>query len=322
MILSLRANGIIIAVCSKNEMENALIPFRSHPDMLIKEEDISVFVANWDDKASNIENIASKLNIGIESIVFLDDNPFERELVRNALPQVAVPELSNDPSTFVRDFLEARYFETIAITEEDKMRPINYKQNADRSESIKNSRNIKEYLKTLEMELEVGTVYPSNEERVTQLINKTNQFNLTGHRYTKADVQNKSKDPNHIFLQARLKDRFGDNGIISVLDAQIDDRCCKINLWVMSCRVFGREVEFGIFKALCSLVKEHKTMKILGTYVPTEKNSIVAGLYERLGFKVSFQSSTETIWEKLISDDQLDYSDLPMSLKINGIAND
>ena len=153
MILSLRANGIIIAVCSKNEMENALIPFRSHPDMLIKEEDISVFVANWDDKASNIENIASKLNIGIESIVFLDDNPFERELVRNALPQVAVPELSNDPSTFVRDFLEARYFETIAITEEDKMRPINYKQNADRSESIKNSRNIKEYLKTLEMEL-------------------------------------------------------------------------------------------------------------------------------------------------------------------------
>ena len=284
--LSLRERGIMLAVCSKNTDEVAREPFKSHPDMLLKEEHITVFQANWKDKASNIKAIAKGLNIGLDSLVFADDNPMERAHVRAALPEVSVPELGNDPANYTWLISAAGYFESISFSAEDQIRAQAYDAEAKRLEVKEQYGNDGDYLESLGMKIRFAEFDELNRPRITQLINKTNQFNLTTRRYTENEVKTFEEDPNYFTLQARLSDRFGDSGMIAVvIGKKVSLNCLELDSWLMSCRVLGRKIEEAMMQYIVENAKATGINKLLATYIPTAKNSMVAGHYEGLGFK-------------------------------------
>jgi FkbH-like protein len=291
-LLGLARRGVILAVCSKNDEVNARLPFQQHPEMLLKETDIACFVANWNDKAANLRHIAGTLNLGIDSIVFVDDNPFERNLVREALPAVAVPELPQDPSSYVSCLADAGYFEALSLTEEDRVRVEQYRANADREQIRQSSTDIGGYLQALNMELTWREVDDISLPRVVQLINKTNQFNLTTKRYSEADVRKLIEDRSVIGLHLRLTDRFGDNGIIAVVIGKLmTEGNLLIDSWLMSCRVLGRQVEETTLNILASQAKTLGAKNLIGEYFPTPKNGIVKEHYAKLGFRPTANES-------------------------------
>lgn len=282
-VKNLQRRGVILAVCSKNEAENAKEGF-SHPDSILKVEDFSVFKANWNPKPDNIREIASELNIGLDSIVFVDDNPAERALVSNQLPEVATPEVGTDVSRFAEILEYERFFETDKIVRDDLSRADYYSANAQRSAHEAQFSNYGEFLKSLEMAAEIGSFVPIYLERITQLINKTNQFNLTTKRYTSAEVEAMSQDSEFITLYGRLTDKFGDNGLVSVLAGRIHDETVEVDLWLMSCRVLNREMELAMFDALIEQCRARRIRAIKGIYIPSRKNGMVANHYQSLGF--------------------------------------
>lgn len=296
--LELRARGVVLAVSSKNDEAVALRPFRDHPDMLLKEEHISVFQANWQDKASNIKLIAERLNIGIDSLVFLDDNPFERELVRRELPLVAVPELQEDPAYYARTLAWAGYFDTVAISAEDRKRADYYQANAERSSTLASSTDLEGYLRSLDMVCSIRPFDPVGRSRVAQLINKSNQFNLTTRRYTESEVAAMEGSPDKFTMQVRLADKFGDNGMISVVVFDKDGASWTNDTWLMSCRVLGRRVEEAVLAYVVAAARASGVSKLVGTYLPTAKNQMVAEFYGRLGFAlVESRPDGATVWE-------------------------
>ncbi len=296
MALALRERGIVLAVCSKNDDAVARQPFRELPDMILREDHIAVFQANWRDKASNLEAIAKTLNIGLDALVFMDDNPAEREQVRAVLPMVAVPELPDDVSYYARTILNAGYFEAVNFSEEDKKRAQQYQENARRAELESTARNMDEFLDSLQMKIEMAPVTPISVVRVTQLINKTNQFNLTTKRYTQAEVEAMMTNPDVIMIQVRLEDRFGDNGIISLGIGIVQDGVCAIDTWLMSCRVLGRRVEEMLLVEFVKQAKQRGAHELRGRYSPSEKNSMVAEHYKKLGFALVSDQNGETLW--------------------------
>ncbi len=284
-ILRLKERGIILAVCSKNDESNALAVFEQHPEMLLRRTDIACFVANWRDKAENLRHIAKTLNIGLDALVFVDDNPFERGLVREALPEVVVPELPDDPALYVRCLASAGYFEGLTVTEEDRARAAQYQANAEREVLRESATDMTSYLRGLRMEMFWQPFDELNLHRIVQLINKTNQFNLTTKRYSQAQVRATMASEKVLTLQMRLKDKFGDNGIIGILIGKLNLAFeLEIDTWLMSCRVLGREVEVACFNLLVGLAKELGAVSLIGVYYPTAKNSMVSDLYARLGF--------------------------------------
>lgn len=282
--LDLRRRGVVLAVCSKNDDATARLPFREHPGMLLKEDDIAVFVANWDDKASNLERIAQRLDIGLDSLVLLDDNPAERAQVRLSLPQVAVPELGDDPSTFVRTLMMAGYFESVAFTPEDLARADQYRGNAHRAELLEGSRDLGEFLQSLQMQIRFAPFQSQGRKRITQLINKTNQFNVTTRRYTEAQVAEMETSAAHYTLQINLTDQFGDNGMICAVICHRRSEQWEIDSWLMSCRVLNRKVEEAICNRIACDAFDAGARQLIGVYRPTPRNKIVAGLFEQLGF--------------------------------------
>jgi FkbH-like protein len=282
--LDLKRRGIILAVSSKNEDLTARSAFSSHPDMLLREHDIAVFQANWTDKASNIEAIASSLNIGLDSLVFLDDNGAERAQVRAALPEVAVPEVGNDAAHYATILASAGYFEATAFSEEDKSRASTYQSNARREEVRATARNLGDYLSSLEMTISHGVFDSISSARIAQLINKSNQFNLTTQRYTQAEVLEAADSPNHFTQQSRLADRFGDFGMIGVIIAAKESEFWNIDTWLMSCRVLGRDVESSMLDHLVSNAKRHGVIAINASFIPTAKNMMVSDHFDKLGF--------------------------------------
>lgn len=294
--LDLRRRGIVLAVCSKNDDATARIPFREHSGMLLKEDDIAVFVANWDDKASNLERIAQRLDIGLDALVLLDDNPAERAQVRLALPQVAVPELGDDPSTFVRSLMMAGYFESVAFTPEDLARADQYRGNANRSELMEGSRDLGQFLLSLDMLIRFAPFQAQGRKRITQLINKTNQFNLTTRRYTETQVAEIEASTAHYSLQVNLADRFGDNGMICAIICQRRDDEWEIDSWLMSCRVLNRKVEEAICNRIARDAKDAGATRLIGLYRPTPRNNIVAKLFEQLGFSRSDSPDDAQRW--------------------------
>ena len=279
--------GIILAVCSKNDDAVAREPFEKHPDMVLKIGDIACFVANWQDKASNLRHIAERLNIGMDSLVFLDDNPFERALIRRELPMVAVPEVSEDAALYPYALADAGYFESAVVTDEDRERSAQYQGNTQRETLRESSTDMNSYLRSLEMKLIWRRFDQIGLQRVVQLINKTNQFNLTTRRYTETDVQSMMSDPRAVGLQLRLTDRFGDNGIIGVVIGRLlDDGAMLIDTWLMSCRVLGRQVEQATLNLLVEAAKSVGANSLIGEYKPTPKNGMVEKHYEKLGFGV------------------------------------
>jgi len=284
LALDLRRRGVVLAVCSKNEEAAALLPFRGHDEMVLKEEHISCFVANWTDKATNLRVIAQTLNIGVDSLVFLDDNPAERERVRQELPEVAVPEVGDEPSDYVRILSLAGYFEAIAFGDEDRKRADMYQANAQRASALQKVGNLDEYLASLDM---VCTIQPFDDlgrARIAQLINKSNQFNLTTRRYTEADVAAIQADPNRFTMQVRLVDRFGDNGMISVVIFDKGGDTWHCDTWLMSCRVLGRRVEEAVLAEVAAAAAAAGATRLTGEWIPTAKNAMVEKHFEKLGF--------------------------------------
>jgi len=283
----LARRGIILAVNSKNDEKNAVEAFDKHPDMVLKKGDIACFVANWQDKATNMRNIAAQLNIGIDALVFLDDNPVERALIRQELPMVAVPEVPEDPALWPLMLADAGYFESLAITAEDRERSAQYQGNLQRDQLKASSTDIKSFLTGLEMQLVWGRFDRLNFQRIVQLINKTNQFNLTTKRYTDADVEAVMKDERSVGIQMRLLDRFGDNGIIGILIGRLNgDGDMMLDIWLMSCRVLGRQVEEATLNVIAGVAQSMGAKKLVGLYKPSAKNGMVAEHYRKLGFDV------------------------------------
>jgi FkbH-like protein len=296
----LSSRGVILAVCSKNNERNARLPFQKHPEMVLHESHISCFVANWEDKAANLRKIAATLNVGINSLVFADDNPAERALIRKELPQVQVPELPEDPALYAETIASAGYFEGLAITAEDQERTNQYLANSERARMLEQVTDVESYLQSLAMELIVEPFNDLGIPRITQLINKTNQFNLTTRRYMEAEVRTLMTSPDAIAFAARLSDRFGDNGLISVVIAKRDGSSgAYIDTWLMSCRVLGRRVEEACLNALVSACQSRGVTQLIGVYKPTEKNVIVRDLYTRLGFR-EIQSNSNSGEEKFV----------------------
>ena len=300
----LKNHGIILAICSKNEEAIALQPFREHPDMVLQEEDIAVFVANWNDKASNIQHIARTLNIGTDALVFLDDNPMERDIVRTVLPEVSVPELPDDAALIPRTLAAAGYFDLISFTTDDAQRSEQYRANAIRQKAMESSGNIDDYLASLDMAIEFKAFDASGRKRITQLINKTNQFNLTTRRYTEAEVEQFEVNPQYITRQVRLSDKFGDNGMISVLIAKKEQDCLIVDTWLMSCRVIKRRVEDALCDELVAAAKAEGITTIRGVYLPTSKNPLVKEHYQNLGFSLIDSTDGTDTWELNINDYQ------------------
>ncbi|MDE1146490.1 MAG: HAD-IIIC family phosphatase [Azospirillaceae bacterium] len=282
----LSRRGVILAVCSKNDDKNAREPFERHPDMILHLPDIACFVANWTDKATNLRHIAKELNIGIDSIVFVDDNPFERNLVRQELPMVAVPEVSDDPTFFPKILAAAGYFEGLAVTEDDLARTTQYAGNQLRDSFRTQATDMASYLAGLEMRLVSRDFDRIGLQRIVQLINKTNQFNLTTRRYTDAQVQGVMEDGAAVGLQLRLTDRFGDNGIIGIIIGRLEGNDFVIDTWLMSCRVLGRQVEVTTLNLVAERARALGARRLVGQYIATDKNGMVREHYRNLGFTV------------------------------------
>jgi FkbH-like protein len=286
----LARRGIILAVSSKNDEANALEPFDKHPDMILRRPDIASFRADWNDKAANIRAIAQDLNIGLDALVFLDDNPFEREFVRTQLPMVAVPEVPEDPALVPAVLADAGYFESLAITDEDRERTAQYQENQARAQLRAESSDLDGYLRGLDMRMIWRRFDSIGLQRIVQLINKTNQFNLTTRRMTEEQVTAIMADPRAFGLQIRLLDRFGDNGIIAIIIARIgDDAVAEIDTWLMSCRVLGRQVEQTTLNLIAATARAMGARGLRGVYLPTKKNAMVRDHYTKLGFTVTQQ---------------------------------
>jgi FkbH-like protein len=299
LALELRQRGILLAVSSKNNDEIAREPFEKHPEMLLKLGHFSVFQANWKDKVTNIHAIAEQLSLGLDTMVFLDDNPAERGLVRKLLPQVFVPELPEEPALFARTLAAGGYFEAVAFAAEDLKRATFYKDNAKRAQLAKLTGGVDAYLASLDMIITFQPFDATGRARIVQLINKSNQFNLTTRRYTNPEVNAVENDPEVFTLQVRLKDIFGDNGMISVVICRPGAASeWRIDTWLMSCRVLGRKVEHMVLREILQHARTAGVRKLTGVYLPTERNRLVVDHYAKLGFvKLEEENSGATRWE-------------------------
>jgi len=285
-VKSLSERGVILAIASKNTHEVCVTAIREHPEMLLSMEDFACFRANWNNKADNLIEIAAFLNLGLDSLVFFDDSPAERDLIRQALPMVAVPEIPRDPTYYIDCLEGGRYFESVSLSSEDEHRNLQYRENANRSAFMSESRDLSDFLRSLEMTISMRPYHPTDLVRITQLINKTNQFNLTTRRYSEADVRALGENPDNLVLSARVKDRFGDNGLVSVVIAcpDLDNKSFVIDTWLMSCRVFSRQIEQSVLRSLVHRARSHGALYLVGCYVPTTKNHLAASFYPDQGF--------------------------------------
>ena len=284
-IKKMQQRGIILAVCSKNTESIAREPFEKHPDMVLRMEDIAVFVANWENKADNIRHIQSILNIGFDSMVFLDDNPFERNLVRENIPDITIPELPEDPAQYLEYLYPLNLFETISFSEEDSERTKQYQVEAQRTVLQKKFTNEDDFLKSLEMQSVVEPFNKFNTPRVSQLSLRSNQFNLRTVRYTEADIESVAADENYASFSFTLQDKFGDNGLICVVVLKKEDNLTLfIETWLMSCRVLKRGMENFVLNSLTDYARQHGFKYLKGEYIPTAKNEMVRDHYKNLGF--------------------------------------
>jgi FkbH-like protein len=285
-VKKLKNRGIIIAICSKNTESVAIEPFKKHPDMVLKMEDISVFVANWENKADNLRHIQNVLNIGFDSMVFIDDNPFERNIVRENLPDVCVPELPEDPADYLEYLYSLNLFETISYSNEDAERTKKYQIESKRVSAQKKYTNENDFLKSLEMNSNVESFNNFNIPRVAQLSQRSNQFNLRTKRYTEKDIKKIVDSESFFSFAFSLKDKFGDHGLICVIILNKQSNSTLfIDTWFMSCRVLKRGMEKFVLNKLVNFAKENNYKFIIGEYIKTTKNDLVKNHYSELGFK-------------------------------------
>jgi FkbH-like protein len=286
-LLALSQRGVLLTVCSKNDHDKAIEPFVRHPEMVLRLGDIVNFKANWEPKSENIRKIAAELNLGLDSLVFVDDNPAEVEIVRQFVPEVTGICLGDDPSLFASMLKDSRLFEVSSLTKEDLERVSLYKQDAERQQLLGQSTDMDAYLASLQMVGHIAAFSAVDAPRISQLINKSNQFNLTTVRRTEAEVLEVMRSDRHAAFTMRLTDRFGDHGLILVVVARVDGDDLVIDTWLMSCRVLKRGVEQETMNEILRLARLRGCKRVVGLYVPTKKNGMVSGLYPGLGFSAA-----------------------------------
>ena len=285
-IKELQKRGVILAVCSKNEEANAKSPFEEHSEMVLKLDDIAVFVANWESKADNINSIKEILNIGFDAMVFVDDNPAERAIVRDFIPEITVPELPEDPAEYLNFLINSNLFETTAVSENDKIRTRQYQEESRRVNFKKSVTNMDDFLNSLNMEAILTPFREEEYERLSQLSLRSNQFNLRTKRYSLQDIKGIAESQDYITLSISLKDKFGDYGLISMVVVSIDASCntAEIDTWIMSCRVLKRNVEDLALNCIVSQLKAKGVTTLKGEYLPTARNKMVSDLLAKFGF--------------------------------------
>jgi FkbH-like protein len=296
-VLQLKEKGIVLAVASKNNEADARAVFERHPDMRIRLSDLAAFFCNWDDKPTNLRRIAEQLNLGLDALSVADDNPAERALVRAVLPEVDVISLPAEPSGYVRALANYLRFETAALTTEDRSRTQQYRMRSAASALAASAEGIEDFYRSLEMEARVAPFDDFHLQRIAQLVNKTNQFNLTTRRYTPEELRALMRDPMVVHRYLKLRDRFGDHGLVSVLIARRAGTTLEIETWLMSCRVIGRTVDAEMLAHLSEVAGQAGIDKIRGTYIPSAKNAIVSEIYGKHGFVRVGGGDGATSWE-------------------------
>lgn len=292
--------GVILNVISKNESENAMAGL-NHLDMTLKPDDFILIKANWEPKSQNLVDVAHTLSLTPDSFVFVDDNPAEREIIRQQIKNAAVPEVGDKPEEFIRAIDKMGYFETTVTSADDVSREKMYQENARRAKAELSFSDYGEYLLSLEMRAEIGSFSPTFYSRLAQLSNKSNQFNLTTRRYTQAEIEEIATDDAYITLYGKLEDKFGDNGVVSIIIGHMDSDTVDIALWLMSCRVLKRNMEYAMMDRLVEECWKRGMKKIIGHYYPTAKNGIVREFYGTMGFeKVEEDNSGNSKWTMAI----------------------
>jgi FkbH-like protein len=283
-LLELSKRGVLLAICSKNDFDKAIEPFEKHPEMVLRLKDIVCFKANWEPKSDNIRQIARELNLGLDSLVFLDDNRAEIEIVNQFVPEVATIWAGDDPSEFTAKLKDSRFFELRCVTAEDVQRVQQYKQESERQQLLNTSTDMGAYLDSLKM---VGIIRPFDRldaSRIAQLIAKSNQFNLTTRRRTEAEVLDILDDERFSAFTMRLSDRFGDHGLIAIVVGNARGEEFVIDTWLMSCRVLQRQVEEEVLNEIVCLARDRGCTRVIGNYIPSAKNGMVRELYPKMGF--------------------------------------
>lgn len=295
-VKELKDLGVMLNVNSKNEEENALAGL-NHPDGILRPEDFIVIKANWEPKSENIKKIAADLNILPESMVFADDNPAERELVRAQIPGAAVPEMDR-PEHYIQILDKSGFFEVTSLSEDDKKRNEMYKANVLRAAEEESFADYGEYLSSLQMKAHIRPFEPMYMARISQLTNKSNQFNLTTRRYTQSEIEEATAAPESMTLYGKLEDKFGDNGVVTVVLGEQEGALLHLRLWLMSCRVLKRDMEYAMMDEVIEQCRKRNIQKIRGYYIPTAKNGMVRQFYAQMGFeKLSEAEDGSTIWE-------------------------
>ena len=295
-LLKLKRKGVILTVCSKNNHADAIQPFEHHPEMRLKLHDIALFVANWNTKPENIRTIADTLQIGLDSLVFVDDNPVEREIVRKFLPQVDVLPMPEDPAYHVRTLSQYLLLETASLTAEDSERTTQYQARAQIKALEASADSIEDFYRSLQMQAIVTPFEETQLPRIAQLIGKTNQFNLTTRRHGISQLEAFVRDTSYVHLALRLRDRYADHGLVSVMIARRDGNTLDIDTWLMSCRVIGRTVESTMLEHLCRRALQLGCTSIRGTYIPTPKNAMAAEAYAKQDFSRLDATDGVEIW--------------------------
>lgn len=295
-MLDLMRRGVLLAICSKNNPDDAMEALKSHPGMLLKPKDFSAIRINWTDKAQNLREIASELNVGIDSLAFMDDNPFEREQLRKLIPEVSIIDLPEDPLGYAAAVRDCPFFERLAVSTEDQQRSEMYAEQRERAQAEQNFQSKEDFFRYLQQEADIAPVTPATLARIAQLTQKTNQFNLTTRRYTEQQVQEMAARPGWKVLSIRVRDRFGDHGLVGVAITRDEGDSCEIDTFLLSCRVIGRSVETALLSHLAERAAKRGRRQLVGRFIPTKKNAPARDFYPQHGFEKQEENHEGSVW--------------------------
>jgi FkbH-like protein len=295
-MLDLTRRGILLAICSKNNVEDAMEALENHPGMILRPKDFSAVRINWNDKSQNLREIASELNVGTDTLAFLDDNPVELEQVRNALPEVTILDLPGDPLAYAAIVRDCPAFERLTLSSEDQQRTTLYATQRERSQAEQSFQSKEDFFRYLEQEAEVAPVSPATLARVAQLTQKTNQFNLTTRRYSEQQIVDMAARPGWHVLSIKVRDRFGDHGLVGIAITHDEADICEIETFLLSCRVIGRAVETALLSHLTETAKARGCQRLAGQFVPTKKNAPARDFYAQHGFQLLEENHDGSVW--------------------------
>lgn len=295
-LLDLHHRGILLAICSKNNVDDAMEALQNHPAMLLKPKHFAAMRINWGAKSQNLREIAAELNIGIDSLAFVDDNPIERQQIRSQVPEVFVIELPNDPMEFARAIRECPRFERLSLSTEDQRRGEYYQKQRERERLEETVSSREDFYRSLQQEVEIAPLDKSTLRRIVQLTNKTNQFNLTTRRYTEQQISELASSPDWNCFSLRVRDRFGDNGLVGVAITRMQEKTCEVDTLLMSCRVIGRTLETALLSFLAEHARKLGAQQLQGWFLPTKKNAPARDFYSSHGFQVLEQNGHGTLW--------------------------